>query len=80
MSEFEKSTEEITFTVENHVGVVTLHRPAALNALSFQMICAMRRQLLDWQADDRIAAGARLQVELQQQIITIAAHCGHGRP
>ena len=36
MSEFEKSTEEITFTVENHVGVVTLHRPAALNALSFQ--------------------------------------------
>lgn len=55
MSEFEKSTEEITFTVENHVGVVTLHRPAALNALSFQMICAMRRQLLDWQADDRIA-------------------------
>ncbi|WP_157964326.1 3-hydroxyisobutyryl-CoA hydrolase [Ephemeroptericola cinctiostellae] len=55
MSEFEKSTEEITFTVENHVGVVTLHRPTALNALSFQMICAMRRQLLAWQTDDRIA-------------------------
>ena len=55
MSEFEKSTEEITFTVENHVGVITLHRPSALNALSFQMICAMHRQLLAWQKDDRIA-------------------------
>lgn len=55
MAEFKKNTEEISFTVENGVGVITLHRPSALNALSFQMVCAMHRQLLAWQVDDCIA-------------------------
>ena len=54
MHELEKNHEDIVFSVENHVGVITLNRSKALNALSYQMISAMHGQLLMWQDDDAV--------------------------
>jgi len=39
-----------------HLGVLTLNRPAALNALSLEMIRALAAQLLAWRADPDIGA------------------------
>ncbi len=39
-----------------HLGILTLNRPQALNALSLQMIRLLTTQLLAWRADDAIAA------------------------
>lgn len=49
-------TADVLFSVEKHVGVVTLNRPKALNALNFSMIQALYQQLLQWQHDDDIHA------------------------
>lgn len=40
---------EIIFTQERHIGLITLNRPEALNALNLAMIKAIQRQLLLWQ-------------------------------
>lgn len=45
-------TAEILFDVRNHVGFITLNRPAALNALSWSMVVPMYEQLRAW-ANDR---------------------------
>lgn len=50
----EKSLD-IVFMVENRVGIIVLNRPAALNALSFEIITAMLAQLTAWQTDDGVA-------------------------
>lgn len=49
-------TEDISFTREQHIGLVTLQRVQALNALTLPMILALQEQLLAWQQDDRIHA------------------------
>lgn len=49
---------EILFERRGRLGLVALNRPKALNALSLGMIAAFHRQLLDWAADDGVAAVA----------------------
>lgn len=49
-------SEYIIFTEENHIGRITLNRPKALNALTFDMIKAMQTQLDLWALDENIHA------------------------
>ena len=49
-------TEEVLFTQENHIGLVTLNRPQALNALTLSMILALQAQLQAWHDDQNIHA------------------------
>ena len=48
--------EEIVFTRERHIGLVTLQRVQALNALTLQMIIALQEQLHVWKNDKDIHA------------------------
>jgi enoyl-CoA hydratase/carnithine racemase len=48
--------KEILFAARNHVGFVTLNRPAVLNALSDSMILEMHAQLRQWAQDASIYA------------------------
>lgn len=48
--------EEILFHIRNHIGHVTLNRPAALNALSHPMIVALHAQLRRWAGDPAVHA------------------------
>lgn len=48
--------KEILFAARNHVGFVTLNRPAVLNALSYSMILEMHAQLRQWAQDASIYA------------------------
>lgn len=50
------TNREIFFEVRNHVGFVTLNRPAVLNALSAGMILEMHARLRDWARDPDIYA------------------------
>ena len=49
-------TDEILFSREGRVGLVTLNRPQALNALNRAMCVALHRQLMDWAIDDEVQA------------------------
>lgn len=49
-------TQDILFSEENHIGLVTLNRPAALNALTLPMIKTLLQQLQAWADDSRIHA------------------------
>jgi enoyl-CoA hydratase/carnithine racemase len=49
-------TRDIAFSREQHIGLVTLKRPQALNALNLPMIKALQQQLLLWQDDNSIHA------------------------
>lgn len=49
-------TDEILFTREGRIGLVTLNRPQALNALNRDMCVALHRQLMDWAMDDAVEA------------------------
>lgn len=49
-------TGEILFDVRNHVGFITLNRPAALNALSLPMIAPMHEHLRRWARDPAVHA------------------------
>jgi enoyl-CoA hydratase len=46
--------DEIHFNVDNGMGVITLNRPAALNALNAEMLDALHQQLLLWEKDNAI--------------------------
>lgn len=46
----------ILFSVFNHLGLITLNKPQSLNALSFEMIQAIQRQLSAWKKDSTIHA------------------------
>ena len=48
--------KEVLFEVRNHVGLITLNRPAALNALSHTMVREMYTQLQAWARDPSIYA------------------------
>lgn len=47
---------EIVFTKTGAIGVATLNRPEALNALTLEMCAAFRAQLIDWERDPEVAA------------------------
>lgn len=49
-------TDEIRFRREGRIGIATLNRPQALNALNRAMCRAWHRQLLDWSLEPDIAA------------------------
>ncbi|MDF1677784.1 MAG: enoyl-CoA hydratase/isomerase family protein [Legionellaceae bacterium] len=49
-------TDEVLFSVENHIGMIVLNRPAALNALNFSMFKALFKQLEAWKQDDSVHA------------------------
>lgn len=49
-------TDEVLFNQEGSLGVITLNRPGALNALTLNMILNIQRQLSLWQGDDTIHA------------------------
>jgi enoyl-CoA hydratase/carnithine racemase len=49
-------SEPIQFEVRNHVGHVLLQRPAALNALSFEMVQQLDLTLRKWSTDPRVHA------------------------
>lgn len=48
--------EEILFAQEGQIGLITLNRASALNALSLPMILAMQKQLEIWKEDNSIKA------------------------
>lgn len=47
---------DITFGVEGKLGIVTLNRPKALNALTLDMIRRFDRQLRDWSGEENLRA------------------------
>src|ERR1043166_8968292 len=61
----ESPTSDILFARRGAAGVVTLNRPAALNAITHEMVRALARQLDAWASDDAVtrvvvtAAGER---------------------
>lgn len=48
--------DEVLFAREKHIGLVTLNRTEALNALTLPMILALTEQLEAWEQDDDIHA------------------------
>ena len=59
------SENEILFERRGAAGIITLNRPKALNAVTHEMVCALARQLAEWQHDGAVtrvvitAAGER---------------------
>ena len=49
-------TEHVQISVQNHLGIITLNRPKALNSLSLAMVRALTQALLDWHDDAKIRA------------------------
>jgi enoyl-CoA hydratase/carnithine racemase len=49
---------EVIAQIEGRIGCITLNRPKALNALSLDMVRALTRALLDWQANPQVLAVA----------------------
>ena len=48
--------EEILFEVTGAIGLVTLNRPKALNALTHEMCLALKEQLQEWETDENVRA------------------------
>ncbi|UVJ40014.1 enoyl-CoA hydratase/isomerase family protein [Arthrobacter sp. CJ23] len=51
----EPAGNDVLFERRGHLGVVTLNRPKAVNALTLGMVTAMLEQLTAWAADDAVA-------------------------
>ncbi len=51
-------TDDILFARHGRLGLVTLNRPQALNALDHGMCVALHRKLMDWAIDDDVQAVA----------------------
>ena len=56
MESMSVSVAEILFVVKDGLGVMTLNRPRALNALSVGMIREMERMLPPWEKDPQVKA------------------------
>ncbi|MCD4849970.1 enoyl-CoA hydratase/isomerase family protein [Arthrobacter sp. AK01] len=50
-----EAEDEVLFERRGHLGIVTLNRPKAVNALNAGMVKAMLGQLADWADDDAVA-------------------------
>lgn len=50
------SFETLLTKVENHVGTLTLNRPAAMNALNQQMMREVKQVIEDWDRDPQVRA------------------------
>jgi len=50
----ESTTEEILVRVEGRLGHITLHRPRQINALTPNMVIAVRAALAQWRADEQV--------------------------
>jgi enoyl-CoA hydratase/carnithine racemase len=49
-------SEDVLFTTQGHLGIITLNRPHALNALTLDMIFSLQQQLSLWKDDLSIHA------------------------
>lgn len=49
---------DILFDVQHGMGLITLNRPRALNALSLSMVRELTARLLQWRDDDAVQAVA----------------------
>lgn len=49
-------TADVTFAQVRQVGLITLKRSQALNALTLPMIKALQQQLMQWRNDDSVQA------------------------
>jgi enoyl-CoA hydratase len=47
-------TSDIATRIEGHAGIISLNRPAALHALTLDMVHAMTEQLLKWQKSRKV--------------------------
>ncbi|GLQ06459.1 enoyl-CoA hydratase/isomerase family protein [Sneathiella chinensis] len=56
MSEEQKQEQEIIFEIRGQMGVITLNRPKALNALTHEMAVALDAQLVEWADDPAVQA------------------------
>ena len=45
---------EVLFETRGRAGLITLNRPAALNALTLNMVRLMQQTLDDWAMDDAV--------------------------
>ena len=52
----EPQSPEIETQIEGRLGIITLNRPKAINALNRGMIAAIRAQLAAWRGDDAVRA------------------------
>ena len=57
-SQFELPSGDVLAQVSEHVGLITLNRAKALNALSLSMVRDISQVLLAWQTDDTVKAVA----------------------
>lgn len=48
--------QDILFSHQGQLGIVTLNRPRALNALTLDMIIGLQQQLSNWAQDDNVRA------------------------
>ena len=48
--------EEVVAQVRNHIGHLTLNRPAGLNAINLNMVRSLRRHLQAWSEDPDVYA------------------------
>ena len=46
--------DEVIFTEDNGVGVITLNRPDRLNALTYSMVQKINKNLDYWEVNDNI--------------------------
>ena len=51
----EGPADEVLFVRRGRLGVITLNRPKAVNALNAGMVAAMTEQLAAWEHDDGVA-------------------------
>ena len=49
-------TEEVVFAQQGQIGIITMNRPQALNALTLGMVRKMNAQLDAWASDDSVQA------------------------
>ena len=57
-SPVELPSGDVLAQVSGHVGLITLNRAKALNALSLSMVRDITQVLMAWQSDDKVKAVA----------------------